>query len=388
MADRPRPISGRIFFFIIIFSLFSSLIYAQRQVEQPWWYTLEQGKRAFRSASYGDALLNFEDARRQRRQMYTRLETEFITLLSLPEVRRLGDSLELVEGFIKDRNYGEAEEALRELYYRVPRSSLNNSAQAALTGLGRLKDYPEAEYWIGETYRSEGELGIAVNQYQKALAQRHLFENPGLELELLYKTAELRRARREYPEMEKTLLGILSDIPAGGETPRDSLWNQDSGTFAKQAMTRTLERDGFSRFLTLYRYNNRDVEKAHRLLGFFFYSSGRHSSAPDHLMFAFLIQNSLIIEELIRNRFDFSFSSLDDLMEELKTRPNLLRYIEEVEYYKTAYYLAASLYAAGKAVPARELWTFLSRQAGAGEWAVRSTGQLERPYIERPLENW
>ncbi|MDR1176178.1 MAG: hypothetical protein LBK83_12010 [Treponema sp.] len=387
MADRPSLKTRRILFFSIIFSLVSPL-YAQRQVEQPWWYTLEQGKRAFRSASYGDALLGFEDARRQRRQMYTRLETEFITLLSLPEVRRLGDSLELVEQFIKDRNYSEAGEALRELYYRVPRSGLNNSVQTALAVLNRLKDYPEAEYWIGETYRNEGELGIAINQYQKALAQRQLLENSGLELELLYKIAELRRVRREYPEMEKVLLGILSGIPSGGEAPRDSLWNQDSGTFAKQAMMRTLERDGFSRFFTLYRYNNRDVEKAHRLLGFFFYSSGRHNSAPEHLMFAFLIQNSLITEELIHSRFDFSFSSLDDLMAELKTRPNLLRYIEEIEYYKTAYYLAASLYAVGKTAPARELWTFLSRQAGAGEWAVRSAGQLEKPYIERPLENW
>ncbi|MDR0656135.1 MAG: hypothetical protein LBG22_07465 [Treponema sp.] len=387
MADRLSVKGKRILFFIIMVSLVS-VLYAQRQLEQPWWYTLEQGKQAFRSASYGDALLSFEDARRQRRQMYTRLETEFITLLSLPEVRRLGDSLELVEQFIKDRNYSEAGEALRELYYRVPRSGFNNSVQAALTGLGRLKDYPEAEYWIGETYRSEGELGIAINQYQKALAQRLLLENSDLELELLYKIAELRRVRREYPEMEKVLLGILLDIPSGGETARDSLWNQDSGTFARQAMMRTLERDGFSRFFTLYRYNNRDVEKAHRLLGFFFYSSGRHNSAPDHLMFAFLIQNSLIMEELIRSRFDFSFSSLDDLMAELKTRPNLLQYIEEIEYYKTAYYLAASLYAAGKTLPARELWTFLSRQAGAGEWAVRSSGQLEKPYIERPLENW
>ncbi|MDR2607099.1 MAG: hypothetical protein LBC57_01790 [Treponema sp.] len=387
MADRLGLKTRRILFFIIIFSL-TSLLYAQRQVEQPWWYTLEQGKLAFRSASYGDALLSFEDARRQRRQMYTRLETEFITLLSLPAVRRLGDSLELVEQFIEERNYSEAGEALRELYYRVPRSGLNNSVQAALNALGRLKDYPEAEYWIGETYRSEGELGIAINQYQKALAQRQLLENSDLELELLYKIAELRRVRREYPEMEKVLLGILSGIPSGGETPRDSLWNQDSGTFAKQAMMHTLERDGFSRFFTLYRYNNRDVEKAHRLLGFFFYSSGRHNSAPDHLMFAFLIQNSLIMEELIHGRFDFSFSTLDDLMAELKTRPNLLQYIEEIEYYKTAYYLAASLYAAGKTVPARELWTFLSRQADAGEWAVRSGGQLEKPYIERPLENW
>jgi hypothetical protein len=54
-----------------------------------------------------------------------------------------------VERYSYDRHYTAAAAALEELYYRIPKTSLNNSALAALAALGRLKDYPEAEFWIG-----------------------------------------------------------------------------------------------------------------------------------------------------------------------------------------------------------------------------------------------
>ena len=81
-------------FFILIF-LTCSAVYAQTQ--RNWWYTLERGKQMFRQGDYGSALLAFEDARRQRQAVYERLERHLINLLSIIEVRRIGDSLDLVE---------------------------------------------------------------------------------------------------------------------------------------------------------------------------------------------------------------------------------------------------------------------------------------------------
>ena len=95
----------------------------------------------------------------------------------------------------------------------------------------------------------------------------------------------------------------------------------------------------------------------------------------------------MLIEEIIRTRFDFAFSTLDALMEETPRRPALLSYIEEVEYYKTLYYLGASLNGSGRLPPARELWDFLSRRGAlAGEWSVRGAAQLRSPFLERALE--
>jgi hypothetical protein len=62
--------------------------------------------------------------------------------LSIHEVRRLGDSLERVEIYIAERNYSDAAAALGELYYRIPKDSLNNSAARSLSALGSLNDYP------------------------------------------------------------------------------------------------------------------------------------------------------------------------------------------------------------------------------------------------------
>jgi hypothetical protein len=151
-------------------------------------------------------------------------------------------------------------------------------------------------------------------------------------------------------------------------------------------MSRTLENDGLSRFLTLYRYNNTPVEKAHRLLGFFYFSSSRHLPAAEHLMFAFLIQNTVIIEEVIRGRYDFTFTTLAALMEEIRRNIRFEAFLEETEYFRTAYYLASAFFAAGKQKPARELWDFLAACPEAGEWRLRSLNQLRSPYIEKALE--
>jgi tetratricopeptide (TPR) repeat protein len=343
----------------------------------PYWYTLEQGKHYFRSGDYGEALVAFEGARDQRRAMYSRMEQDLIDLLSIPDVRRLGDSLDIVEAYIAERGHIDAAAALAELYYRVPRSSLGNSARAALSAIGRFKDFPDAEYWIGEAYRVEGEYGIALKQYERAWEQRALLETPGFDLEILYKIADLHRLRQEYAAMEERLLEILM---------RDSLWQEDTSSFIRTAMMRTLENEGVGRFLTLYRYNNQDVERAHRLLGFYYHALGRHNRGVEHLLFAFLIQNSVMIDEIIRTEFDFTFSSLEALMAQTLRRNALQAYMEDVEYYKTIYYLGTSLNGSGKLQPARELWYFLSRRNDAWEWGARSTAQLRSPFLERAVE--
>jgi hypothetical protein len=389
---------------------------AQQQVNAAdgsrWWYTLEQGKNLFRSGDYGSALLAFEDARRQRFAMYERMERDLISFLSVSEVRRLGDSLDWVERYANERHYAAAVAAFNELFYRYPKTSFNNSAKAALEALGKLKSYPEAEYWLGETYRAEGELSLALSQFQKAYTLRELLENPGFDIELLYKIADVYKNiplknnngsqynQRAYNEMERTLLSIIETDTLWSNAQKAALaessgetvpYAEASASFARNAMTRTLENEGLGRFLAMYRYNNVQVEQAHRLLGFYYSLSGRPRS-QEHLMFAFLIQNSIIIEEVKRRQVDFSLSEGDSpaqlasLADEIQRSSLLADFAAKVEYYKTAYYLAAGLYGNGKTGPARELWTFLAGRGEAGEWRDRSAAQLRRPHTEPVVE--
>ena len=351
---------------------------------QPWWYTLEQGKHYFRSGSYGDALMAFEDARRGRLAQFTRMEQDLILLLSNPAVRVLGDSLEYIERYIADRNETRAAEVLAELYYRVPKDSLKGSAKLALEELDRLKNYPEAEFWLGETYRAEGELALALRQYERAWNERSLFETPGFEIELLYKISDIHRLRREYTEMERRAKEIIEGAGPDG-APRDILWAGSSSSPIRAAMARILENEGVNRFLTLYRYDTAGTEKAHRLLGFFYYASNRYALAAEHLMFAFLIQNSVLIDDVIRQQYDYSFSTLENLNETIRSTPRLLSYLDETEYYRTIYYLSSALYASGKTRPASELWAFLAGRSDAGEWGERAR-RNRSPVVESAVE--
>ncbi|GHU24880.1 hypothetical protein FACS1894164_12580 [Spirochaetia bacterium] len=362
-------------FLFFVFCFCSSLLIAQ-QTQNPYWFSLEQGKRAFRDGEYGSALLAFEQARHNRRTMYEQMERSLIDVLSIGEVRRMNDDLSRVEQYISDHYHVNAALALSELYYRIPKESLEGSALKALEALGKQKDYPEAEFWIGETYRAEGELSIALSQYQKAYQQRSLLENPGFDIEILYNIVDVLRLQRNYTAMEDQANEILK---------RDTLWSGDGGEQTRATMSGILENNGIDRFLTIYRYNNFSVERAHRLLGSYYYAYGRYPNAAQHFMFSFLIQNTLIAEAIRQRRYDYRFTTLDALITEAEQIPVIRTYMENVEYYRTLYYCAAAWSANSKSATAREVWTLLTNRPLAGEWASRARRQLRGSFIE-PVE--
>jgi len=343
----------------------------------PYWLTLEQGKRLFRDGDYGKALIAFEDARRQRKTMYADYERSWINLLSLSEVRKLDDSLARIEKYISENNELKARRALDELYLRVPKERLRDSGLEALRWLGTLREYPEAEYWIGETYRLEGELAIALRQYRLAYEQRSLLQTPDFYIEIMYRMADIHYQRQEYNNMEQ----ILTDILA-----RDVLWSDESENFLRASMSRTLKQQGVDRFLLLYRYDFSLSEKAHRQLGLYYYATGRHSRALDHLLFSFLIQTTTVVNELKRLDFDFAFSGYRSLLASAGERAQLVDYMRQTEYYRTAYYLGAALFAVGDRSSAAEIWKVLSVQAAGGEWQDRARRQLLAPQIEPVVE--
>jgi len=376
--------------FLFLF-FFSASLSAQQPIAPPWWLSLEIGKQNFRAGDFGSALILFDDARRDRRAMYEQMERDIITLLSINEVRRIGDSLERVERYAKDRHYNAASAAFSELYFRVPKAGFNNSALSALAAFDRLKNYPEAEYWIGEVYRVEGELPLALSQYQKAYSLRSIADDPGFGAFLQYKIAGIHSIRQEYTEMIDVYLSIINESdtfwPNSGSNGDNAPVSdaQAAASFARSAMTRTLTEHGINRFLELYRYNNSVVEPAHRLLGFYFAPRSR-PSAEQHLMFSFLIQNSIIIEEVKRRKFDFTYIDLSSLAQEIYNSSLLLSYIDEVEYFKTIYYFGVSLYWNGKTSSGRSLWEFLASQPQAGEWNSRAVMQLRNPRPEPLIE--
>jgi tetratricopeptide (TPR) repeat protein len=351
----------------------------------PYWYKLERGKRLFRSGSYGEALTLFEEARNERRIFYEDRRSAVLALLSLPEVRAMEDSLDRIIAFAQERHYEAANAAFAELFFRIPREELYGAASASLDLFDRLKAYPEAEFWIGEVYRVEGSASIAVKQYERALSMTETLKgnlgdnlaDSALETEMLFRLASFQKINGNYNEMERRLEQILE---------RDTLWSEEPSSFVRNAMQRTLENEGVDRFLLMYRHQNSVTEKAHRLLAEYFYLSGRHLRAAEHYLFAWLIASTTVIEAYQSKLIDeFRFTTLSAVTSSLSRRPDITAYMNEVEYYKTAYYLGASLYGAGRENAARSVWNYLAGETNAGEWRVRAQRQLRSPEIEEPV---
>jgi tetratricopeptide (TPR) repeat protein len=343
----------------------------------PYWYKLERGKHYFRAGSYGEALTLFEAARNDRIQVFENHRAAVLALLSLPEVRVLEDNLEQVTAFARERLYSAANNAFAELFFHVSQEDLRGAASASLDIFDSLKVYPEAEFWIGEVYRVEGSVSIAIRQYERALSMIDKSADPALETEILFSLAAFQKTGGNYNEMERRLQQILE---------RDTLWAEDASNFVKNAMMRTLENEGVDRFLLMYRYKNTVTEKAHRLLAEYFYQSGRHQRAAEHYLFAWTIACTTVIEAYQSKLIDdFRFTSLSGVTSGLARRPDITAYMNGLDFYKTAYYLGASLYGSGRENAARSIWGYLVGEENAGEWRFRAQSQLRNPQIDNPI---
>jgi tetratricopeptide (TPR) repeat protein len=356
-----------------LFSQTAALMAADTQ-DTPCWYKLERGKHLFRTGNYGEALTQFEDARNERIRMFENYRSAVLALLSMPEVRAMDDDLDRITAFAEQHFYEMASNAFAELFFHVPRDDLGGLASASLDIFDSLKACPEAEFWIGEIYRIEGSPAIAIKQYERALSMADRLTDPVLETEILFRLAAFQKINGNYNEMERRLQQILE---------RDTLW---TSSFVKSAMQRTLENEGVDRFFMMYRYKNPVTEKAHRLLAEYFYQSGRHQRAAEHYLSAWMITATTIIEAYQSKQIDdFRFTTLSAVTADLSRRPDITAYMDETDYYRTAYYLAASLYGAGRQTAARSVWDYLVAEPNAGEWRVRAQRQLQNPQIDPPV---
>lgn len=347
------------------------------QAASPYWMTLEQGKRLYRDGLYGDALIKFEDAVRDRQDLYARSEQDLIAALSLPEVRRLGDSLQRVEEYIDSHHLIDARRALDELFRVKTRESFNDSVKGALDAFDPLELYPEGYFWMAQVLRVEGELEVALPLYQKALRYEALLEIPDEAREIRYILADIHATRREYNEMESRLLEILDG---------DQLWASSRDAFTRDAMLKTLANEGIDRFLLLYRNQAAAAYRAHRDLGLYYYRTGRHDRAVRQLTFAFLIGASTAIDELRRSDHEFSFGRFSAVLDAARGREQIRNFFTDTDFYKTMYYLGAAFYANGNRKTAAEFWTLVSTRDAAGEWRGRSQRQLASPSVELPTK--
>jgi tetratricopeptide (TPR) repeat protein len=296
---------------------------------------------------------------------------------------------------------------------------------------------PEAEYWMGRVFEEEGELTLAVAQYQKALEQSRYLYIGDDHIDIAYRLADSYKKSGEWDKYEFQLQ-VLVD----GEIARNQEIMDREHLYAV-----TLKEKGLDELLYLYRLNYSYSLRAFRELGVYYYKQGRYRSCTIYNLYSVMTYFSLGINELIKDDPEFQFPrTLDKLLEYNKDwyyddversvrlidpefsfvrvegsrdlvnekeqvdkalafmeasgdpyyysgvgyvldlfRHNkaLVPFMKNHNIYQSLYYLACSLYAEGFSESARHIWSILSRDTHSGSWSLSARDQLSSPHIDK-----
>ena len=236
---------------------------------------------------------------------------------------------------------------------------------------------PEAEMWIGRVFAEEGELDLAENQFQRALANASQFEIPGEATSILYDLARIYYNTNQYGKYEVTLKKIVKE---------DKQFSDPKEAFTRDAMVRVLRADGLDKLLVLYRLDDKQTLQAHSDLGALDYRTGRYSDAVLNLTFSIITMATVAIDAFKANDPEYDFSTMNDLLTMAAKDTRVSSYLASTNLYEDLYYLAAALFAEGHATRAASIWRIVAKWAPHDMWYRRSLAQLQKPYIE-PILN-
>jgi tetratricopeptide (TPR) repeat protein len=233
--------------------------------------------------------------------------------------------------------------------------------------------FPEAEIAIGNVYLEEGESALALAQYKKAYTMKSSLYIPDQQYEVLYKIANIYKMQQLYGQMEQTLLTITSDDKHFIETSTFQMKTQIKKNY--------LER-GLDRVLMLYVFDDQFAAKAHSLLGWYYYRSGRQSQSLVELLYSLISRTTEIVTFLHDRDTDYEFSSLSTTLIDAAKNKEATAFLKEVDFFKDVYYLACTTYAGGYPQTALAIWKMIAQSTEAGTYQDLSKRQIKSPWIE------
>lgn len=391
-----------------VFSAILVLVPALGAVESKVWVEFENGKRLFREKEFGQALNAFRSAATERRTMFEAASRALSAAMDSPQARRAeGSILALVEEYAKEIFLSSELERINEQAGSSLRKKIDLLRQRRLTDRFRgfldalyltldyrtfdelgdsladlqkaaaaLAMYPEAEFWMGRVFEAEGELRLAEIQYSRAWDMREAYEVADDRFTPLYALADLYRTRGDFLRMEEQYLQILR---------QDTTVSDPKNEYLRNAMLNTLTRDGFDKFMSLYRTETDFSVRALDALGSFWYENGRQAKAVLYLGLAVNRVLTKAIDAVRSEEPSYAYAALPELLARIAGRRDLEEYARNAELYRLLFTLADALYANGARTPARDLWRVLAAAPGAGIWGAKSEGQLRSPIVKVPV---
>ena len=224
--------------------------------------------------------------------------------------------------------------------------------------------YPEAHIWISKIYKNaDMEYNLARKHLEMAYENRDQLYILDEQFEILYELAELEWGENNKKKFEEYLLTILND-------------DQEFRSADMDAMRKVLHDRGFNDVVRLFRYSSDFSLSAHQDLGYLYVAAGRNMHATDNLLYAVLTVLTKCIEEVRRYYPDYAYETLEEFITRTEEFPALRTYLENVQIYRTLFYLGASLDVAGYGADGRYLWRTVLQFSGDDKWKVMARKSL------------
>jgi tetratricopeptide (TPR) repeat protein len=233
--------------------------------------------------------------------------------------------------------------------------------------------FPEAEMAIGDVYKIEGEMPLALRQYQKAYNFRNALNIPDTRYDILYRLAEVYLEQQQYNLMETTLLSISAD---------DLSFNPPKGSRLKDQVLANFSKSNLDAVLRLYRFDNTFAEQAHSRLGWFYYKTGRFDPSIEHLLYAIILAAGDAIRAAAERDPQFQFDGLSDFLSLAVKTQDLRQYLSGSTVFADLYYLGGSLFQTGKPEHAVSLWKTVASSQLAGKYRDLARRQIKSPWME------
>ncbi len=363
------------------------------------WLQYQDGLRFASEKRLGEALVSFKAAAESRDELFASAAASIEAAMKSEEAKKAKDSVSALVWLLAERDILKSDRdeikkraggslstelsLLREFSPSAPLhglidaillvaeegglSKVGDSLSSLAAAAARLRSYPEAEYRIGEIYLAEGESRLAELQFLRAYDMRDALYDEAEGIAVLTELAGIYRSQGRMKDYELRLIEIAE---------RSALFT-DRDEYYRNAMERTLARQGFDKFMSLYRINEAWPSRAYAELGAFYLDAGRRLST---LYFA-AASNALLTRIIEAIRVDeplYSYAGLADLSSRILSDRELSGYAREHGLWACLVLLGESLAISGERESAREIWAIVSSLGGIGPWAARAAQALRR----------
>lgn len=233
------------------------------------------------------------------------------------------------------------------LYETAERHFRNREFSLALDMYGEALSlqpvFPEAMAGMARVHRAAGDTTLSKRYFLRALDDAHHLIIPDQEYALRLELARLYELSGTEQDMRNRRIQLEAIVA------QDPIFSRTEDTQRRDAMVDLLYRNGLNRVLVLYRLDFPQSLEAHRRLGQMLLdarSADDRERAVEHLLFVVVEIAGRAVEALIDIQFDFTFTSVEDLLSVASRHRDVSRYLENARFLPALRDLADALEAA------------------------------------------